>query len=236
MFKFLLLVLLSISSAWADEAAQVKATLQQHFPQLGTVKQVNPSPIPGLYEVITQDHLFYTDEKAHYLIDGSIYDLHTMRNLTDERQRQVFAINFNSLPLDLALKKVKGNGSRKLVIFTDPNCGFCKRLERELETVNNITIYRMLYPVFPGSDKKVHAILCSKNPNQAWDDLLLHNVLPPVPAANCSTPQTGRVLALGEKLRVSGTPTLIFADGTLMPGYLPATALEKTLNGAAASH
>lgn len=235
MFKFLLLILLTISTAWADEA-QVKDMLQKNYPQLGTVKQVTQSPIPGLYEVVTQDHLFYTDGKVQYLIDGSIYDLKSMRNLTDERERKVFAIDFNSLPLDLALKRVQGNGSRKLVIFTDPNCGFCQRLEHELVNVDNITIYRMLYPVFPGSDKKVHAILCSKNPNQAWDDLLLHNMLPPVPAANCNTPQTDKVLALGEKLRVSGTPTLVFADGTLVPGYLPAAALEKALNGAASSH
>ena len=235
MFKFLLLILLTISTAWADEA-QVKDMLQKNYPQLGTVKQVTPSPIPGLYEVVTQDHLFYTDSKVQYLIDGSIYDLKSMRNLTEARERKVFAIDFNSLPLNLALKRVQGDGSRKLVIFTDPNCGFCKRLEHELVNVDNITIYRLLYPVFPGSDKKVHAILCSKNPNQAWDNLLLHNVLPPVPAANCSTPQTSKVLALGEKLRVSGTPTLILADGTLVPGYLPAAALEKALNDAASGH
>jgi thiol:disulfide interchange protein DsbC len=233
MFKFLLLVLLSISAAWANEA-EVKATLQKNYPRLGTIKQVNQSPIAGLYEVVTQDHLFYTDDKARYLIDGSIYDLKSMRNLTNERERKLFAIDFNSLPLNLALKKVKGDGSRKLVIFTDPNCGFCKHLEHELVNVDNITIYRMLYPVFPGSDKKVHDILCSKNPNQAWDDLLLHNVLPP--AGNCSTPQTAKVLELGQKLRVGGTPTLIFADGTLVPGYMPAAALEKALNGAAAGH
>jgi thiol:disulfide interchange protein DsbC len=234
MFKFLLLALLSISSAWADEA-QIKDTLQKDYPQLGTVRQVTPSPIPGLYEVVTQDHLFYTDAKVHYLIDGSIYDMKSMRNLTEARTRKLFAIDFNSLPLNLALKKVKGDGRRKLAIFTDPNCGFCKRLEHELANVDNVTIYRLLYPVFPGSDQKVHAILCSKNPNHAWDDLLLHNVMPPAPAANCSTPQTAQVLALGEKLRVSGTPTLIFADGTIAPGYLPAAALEKALNDAAAS-
>jgi thiol:disulfide interchange protein DsbC len=234
MFKFFLLALLTISTAWADET-QVKDSLQKNYPQLGTIRQVTPSPIPGLYEVVTQDHLFYTDENVHYLIDGSIYDLKSMRNLTDERTRKMFAIKFDSLPLDLALKKVKGDGSRKLVLFTDPNCGFCKRLERELTQVDNITIYRLLYPVFPGSDKKVRAVLCSKNPNQAWDDLLQHNVLPPVPAASCHPSQTAKVLALGEKMRVSGTPTLVFADGTVAPGYLPAAALEQALNNAANS-
>lgn len=227
MFKSLLLLLLAISScAYAGEA-EIRDALQKNYPQLGAIREVNPSPVKGLYEVVTHDHLFYTDDSARYLIDGSMYDLKSMRNLTDERERKLFAIDFNGLPLDLALKKVKGDGSRKLVIFTDPNCGFCKRLERELVNVDNITIYRMLYPVFPGSDVKVRNVLCSKNPNQAWDELLLHNVQPA--AGNCKT-QTDKVLALGEKLHVSGTPTLIFADGTLVPGYLPAAALEKALN------
>lgn len=231
MFKFLLLALLTVSTAWADGAA-VKNKLQSQYPQLGAIKEVNPSPIPGLYEVVTNGHLFYTNEQARYLIDGSIYDLKTMRNLTDARERKLFAIKFSSLPLNLALKTVKGDGSRKLAIFTDPNCGFCKRLEHELVHVNNVTIYRLLYPVFPGSDKKVRAVLCSKNPNKAWDDLLIRHILPPVPASNCHPSQTGKVLALGEKLHVSGTPTLIFADGTLVPGYMPAPALDKALDKA----
>lgn len=234
MIKFLLLALLTVSTAWADEAT-VKNKLQSQYPQLGPIKQVNPSPIPGLYEVVTDGHLFYTNDQARYLIDGSIYDLKTMRNLTEARERKLFVVKFNSLPLNLALKTVKGDGSRKLAIFTDPNCGFCQKLERELVNVNNITIYRLLYPVFPGSDQKVHAILCSKNPIQAWDNLLRHHVLPPPPAANCKTPQTEQVLALGEKLHVSGTPTLIFSNGMLVPGYLPPPALEKALNDAAAS-
>lgn len=225
-------MLLTISCAHAGEA-EIKETLQKNYPRLGQIRQVSPAPIPGLYEVVTQDHLFYTDDKVQYLIDGSLYELKSMRNLTDERERKLFAIDFDSLPLKLALKKVKGNGSRKLVIFTDPNCGFCKRLEHELAKVDNITIYRMLYPVFPGSDEKVRNVLCSKNPNRAWENLLLNNKLPP--AANCAT-QTNQVLALGQKYKVSGTPTLIFADGTLVPGYLPAATLEKALNDAASRH
>lgn len=224
-----LLLLLTVSSAYAGEA-EIKETLQKNYPQFGQIREVNPSPIPGLYEVVTQDHLFYVDGKVQYLIDGSLYQMNGMRNLTDERERKMFAIDFNSLPLNLALKKVKGNGKRKLAIFTDPNCGFCKRLEHELAKIDNVTIYRLLYPVFPGSDEKVRNVLCSKNPNQAWEDLLLRNKLPAT--ANCSTP-TAKVLALGQKLHVTGTPTLVFADGTLVPGYLPAATLDKALNEAA---
>ncbi len=231
MLRTLLLLLLTVSCAYADTLADIKDSLQTHYPQLGRIAQVNKTPIDGLYEVITEDHLFYTDEKAQYLIDGSMYDLKTMRNLTDERARKIFALDFGKLPLDLAMKKVKGNGSRKLVIFTDPNCGFCKRLEAELQKVDNVTIYRLLFPIFPGSDEKARNVWCSKDRNKAWEDLMLKGIQPAT--ANCETP-IAKVLELGRRLKVSGTPTLIFADGTVAPGYLPAEQLEQTMNSAMA--
>ncbi len=229
MLRSLLLILLTISCAYADTLSDIRDTLQTHYPQLGKIAQVNKTPINGLYEVITEDHLFYTDEKAQYLIDGAIFDLKTMRNLTDERARKVFALDFSKLPLDLAMKKVKGNGARKLVIFTDPNCGFCKRLEAELVKVDNVTIYRLLFPIFPGSDEKARNVWCSKDRNKAWEDLMLKGIQPP--PGNCDTP-IAKVLELGHKLKVNGTPTLIFADGTVAPGYLPADQLEQTMNSA----
>lgn len=231
--KHLLLLLLTAAalSAHAGET-EIKNALQKKVPQIGQINQVAKSPVPGLYEVITQDHLFYTDEKAQFLIDGAVFDLKSMRNITEERSRKLFAINFNQLPLELAVKKVKGKGERKLAIFTDPNCGFCKRLEKELQQIDNITIYQFLYPVFPGSDEKVRAVWCSKDRVKAWDDLIQDDVMPP--AGNCETP-TAKVLALGRKLKVNGTPALIFADGTINPGYMPAAELEKALTRAAAN-
>ncbi|MBI5919562.1 MAG: DsbC family protein [Nitrosomonadales bacterium] len=229
MFKSLLLLLATLSCAYAGEA-EVKDTLQKNHPQLGKIEQVNKTPISGLYEVVTQSQLFYTDDKAQYLIDGSLYELKSMRNLTDERSRQMFSVNFNSLPLDLALKRVKGNGSRKLAYFTDPNCGFCKKLERELQKVNNVTLYLFLYPVFPGSDEKVQGVWCSKDKLKAWDEMMLNNVTPP--SGNCGAP-IAKVLEWGKKLKVNGTPTLIMSDGTVLPGFLPATELEKALADAA---
>ena len=231
MLKALLLFVASISIAYAGEA-EIKSTLHKKIPQIGQIIQVSKSPVPGLYEVITQDHLFYTDEKAQFLIEGAVYDLKDMRNLTEERSRKLFALDFSKLPLELAVKKVKGNGERKLAIFTDPNCGFCKRLEHELQLIDNVTIYQFLYPVFPGSEEKVRAVWCSKDRVKAWDDLMQKDITPS--AGNCDTP-TAKVLALGRKLKVNGTPALIFADGTLNPGYLPAAELEKALT-AAASH
>lgn len=229
MLKAILLFIVSISSAYAGEA-EIKSTLQDRVPQIGQIRQVSKSPVPGLYEVITQDHLFYTDTKAQFLIDGAVYDLKNMRNLTEERSRKLFALDFSKLPLELAVKKVKGNGERKLAIFTDPNCGFCKRLEKELLQIDNITIYQFMYPVFPGSEEKVNAVWCSKDRAKAWDELMHDDIIPA--AGNCETP-TAKVLALGRKLKVNGTPALIFSDGTINPGYLPAAELEKALTVAA---
>jgi len=230
MLKPFLLMLLAISCAYADET-DIRDRLQKNYPQLGKVDQVNKTPLPWLYEVVTPDHLFYTDEQTQYLIDGSLYDLHTMRNITDERTRQIFAIDFKSLPFDLAMKKVKGNGKRKMLVFTDPNCAFCKRLEAELQKVDNVTIYRLLYPIFPGSDEKARNVWCSKDKNKTWEDMMLRGVMPPVAATNCDAP-LAKALEWGRKLKVNGTPTLIFADGIQVPGYLPAAELEKALDGA----
>lgn len=230
MLKPLLLMLLAISCAYADET-DIRDRLQKNYPQLGKVDQVNKTPLPGLYEVVTPDHLFYTDEQTQYLIDGSLYDLRTMHNITDERARQIFAIDFKSLPFDLAMKKVKGNGKRKMLVFTDPNCAFCKRLEAELQKIDNVTIYRLLYPIFPGSDEKARNVWCSKDKNKTWEDMMLRGVMPPPAAANCDAP-IAKALEWGRKLKVNGTPTLFFADGIQVPGYLPAEELEKALDGA----
>lgn len=230
MLKAFLLFIATLSVAYAGEA-EIKSVLQKKVPQIGQINQVNKSPVPGLYEVITQDHLFYTDGKAQFLIDAAVYDLKTMRNVTEERSRKLFALDFSKLPLELAVKQVKGNGSRKLAIFTDPNCGFCKKLEKELLHIDNVTIYQFMYPVFPGSDEKVRNVWCSKDRSKAWDDLMLNDIMPA--AGNCDTP-TEKVLALGRSLKINGTPGLIFGDGTSNPGYMPAAELEKALSAASA--
>lgn len=230
MLKALLLLIVStISSVYAGEA-EIKSTLQQKIPQIGPISGVNKSPVPGLYEVITQDHLFYTDEKGQFLIDGAVYDLKNMRNLTEERSRKLFALDFSKLPLELAVKIVKGKGERKLAIFTDPNCGFCKKLEKELLQIDNVTLYQFLYPVFAGSEEKSRAVWCSKDRAKAWNDLMLNDITPA--AGNCEAP-TAKILALGRKLKINGTPALIFSDGTVNPGYMPAAELEKALTAAA---
>lgn len=232
MFRTLLLLLLSVSFAHAAEtdktADAIKVTLQKNYEQLiGPVSQVNKSPISGLYEVITGDHIFYTDKTAQYLIDGSMFDMKARRNLTEARARVLFAVDFNKLPLELAVKKVKGNGSRKMAYFTDPNCGFCKKLEHEIQSVDNVTLYLFLYPIFEGSAEKVQAIWCSDDKVKAWDDLMINGVQPA--PGKCDAP-SNKVLALGKNLKVNGTPALIFANGIINPGYMPAAELDKALD------
>ncbi len=226
---FVLLLAVSFSlSAYANEA-EIKSTLQKKVPQIGQINQVNKSLVSGLYEVVTQDHLFYTDAKAQFLIDGAVYDLKTMRDITEERSRKLFAIDFDRLPLENAIKIVRGKGERKIAVFSDPNCGFCKKLEKEFLNIDNLTIYTFLYPTFPGSEEKSRAVWCSKDRAKAWSDLMLKGVTSP--SGTCETP-IAQNMALGKKLKVNGTPALVFADGTLIPGYMPAAELEKALTAA----
>ena len=225
---FTMFLFVWISSAQAGEN-EIRQSLQNKFPNIGKLEHVVKTSYAGLYEVIIDDQLLYTDAQGQSLFSGNVIEVKSRRNLTEERSRQLFAVEFDKLPLELAIKKVKGNGKRKLAQFTDPNCGFCKRLEKEFTKVTDVTIYSFLYPVFQGSDEIVRNVYCAKDPVKAWDDLMLNGIAPA--SASCKTP-IDSVLALGKKLRVNGTPNLIFGDGVQNPGYLPAEELEKRLGGA----
>jgi thiol:disulfide interchange protein DsbC len=226
--KTLIAVLLFslISSAQAGEN-EIRKSLQSKFPGIGKVEHIVKTPYSGMYEVIIDDQLLYTDAQGEYLFEGNIIEAKSRRDLSEERRKVLFAIDFDKLPLELAVKKVKGNGKRKLAIFTDPNCSFCRKLEKELSRVSDVTLYLFMYPIFPGSDVIVRNVLCSKNPVKAWDDWMLSDITPA--QAVCET-QTEKVKALGQKLHVNGTPNLIFGNGIQAPGYLPAEELEKNLN------
>jgi thiol:disulfide interchange protein DsbC len=206
---------------------EIRQSLQNKFPSIGKIEHIVKTPYAGLYEVVIDDQLLYTDEKGEYVFEGNVIDAKSRRDLSEERRRILFAVDFDKLPLDLAVKKVKGNGKRKLAIFTDPNCGYCRKLEKELSGVSDVTLYFFMYPIFQGSDEIVRNVLCSKNPIKAWDDWMLSEI---VPAKAFCTTQTDKVLALGQKLHVNGTPNLIFANGMQSPGFLPAAELERKLN------
>lgn len=233
MFKFIFVLLTSLAFTGAHAASanadteRIKAALKKNDPQLEKVEKVSKSSIPGLYEVILQGQLMYTDKNGQFLINGSIYDIKNKRNLTEERSRELFKVDFNKLPFELAVKRVKGNGQRQMAYFSDPNCGYCQKLETELKDLDNVTLHLFLMSIFPGSAEKVKGVLCSKDPIKAWDNLMLKQIEPPV--GKCDTP-TEQVMQLSSKLNVNGTPAMIFADGILVPGYMPAAEIEKALN------
>jgi len=231
-FSALLLCFLS-TTALANETL-LKKTLQKQFPD-SSIESVKKTPYTGLYEVIIDQDVVYTDSKGTYLLAGNLFDTASKQNLTAKRAQEIRdarKIDISSLPLEGAMKIVKGNGSRKLVIFSDPNCSFCKRLEKELVGVSDVTIYTLLYPVLSGSEEVAKAIWCSTDKLKAWNDLMLDGIPPASAPAGCTTPLEAN-LAAGHKHRVTGTPTLIFANGKVAPGMLPSAEIEKRLNVAA---
>ncbi len=215
------------------EAAAVKKLLEQKFPG-ATVSNVGKSGYFGLYEAQFDGQLVYTDPKVTYVIVGSIYDANTKQNLTEDRLRKLNRIAWDSLPFNLAFKRVKGNGARKLVIFSDADCPFCARLEKELRDVDNVTIYTFLYPIdqlHPDAARKSKIIWCSPDRVRAWDEFFATGKLP-ANKGDCDTPLAA-THELGQKLRVNATPTLVFADGSIVPGALPKERLEAEFAQAA---
>ena len=231
MLKLLLLLVTSLSftHAYADaktDEARIRAALKKNNAQIGKIDKIVKSDILGLYEVAVQGRLLYTDKDGRYLINGNIFEMKTMRNLTEARSREMFKVEFAKLPFELAMKKVKGNGQRHMAYFTDPNCGYCQKLEVELKDIDNITLHVFLLANFPGSAEKIIGTLCSKNPIKAWDDLMLNQVMPA--PGTCDTP-IEKVVQLSNTLNVNGTPAMIFSNGVLEPGYLSAADIEKAL-------
>jgi thiol:disulfide interchange protein DsbC len=223
---FVLIVLLLANSAYAGEAA-IRAEMAKKFPY-SKLLSVGKTPYFGLYEVAFDDRLVYTDEKMTYLFSGNIIDMHTMKNLTEAREKLLYAIDFDTLPLDLAIKNMKGNGKRKLAVFTDPNCQYCKKLEKEMVDLTNATVYIFLLPILPGSEEKAKAIWCSPDRLKAWEDHMLKGVEPHSDKA-CDTTALTKISMQAEKLRINVTPTLIFEDGVIKPGTLTLELLEEHL-------
>ena len=211
------------------EVAAIKKLLEQRFEGVN-IGNISKTPYFGLYEVQFDDQLVYTDPKVTYILVGSVYDAATKKNLTEAKQREYSRVPFDSLPLDLAFKRVKGNGARKLAIFSDPDCPYCARLEQELKGIDNVTIYTFLYPIdqlHPDAGRKSKMIWCALDPVKAWDQFFDSRVLPKN-NGECDNP-VAATHELGQKLRVTATPTLVFADGTLIPGALPASQLEAEI-------
>lgn len=225
-YCFVLLALFMVNSAFADEAS-IRAGMAKKFPY-SKIISVKKTPYFGLYEVAFDDQLVYTDENMTYLFSGNILDMHTLKNLTEAREKQLYAIKFDALPLDLAIKNVKGNGKRRLAVFTDPNCRYCKKLEKEMVNLTNATVYIFVYPILPGSEEKAKAIWCAPDRLKAWEDHMLKGVEPKMNKA-CDTSALAKISMEAKKLGVSVTPTLVFEDGVIKPGTLTLELLEERL-------
>ena len=227
----LLAITLGAGFGVAAQEALIRKNLPARLPQFKQIDEVRPSEIAGLYEVrVDGTEIYYTDAKADFLIEGNLIDTRNKRNLTEERVEKLSAIKFESLPLKDAFTVVRGNGERKMAVFEDPNCGYCKRFERDLQKVDNVTIYMFLYPIL-GADsvEKSKAIWCSKERNAAWLDWMLREQPPIANAGACDTSALNRNVELGRKHKINGTPTLLFTNGSRVPGAVDNKKVEQLL-------
>lgn len=223
-FVLLALTLALGVSAHADEAS-VRKSVEAWMG--GKVDGVRKSGLLGLYEIQIGNELYYTDEKVSLLFDGNIIDTKTRRNLTQERQNRLSAIRFEELPLESAVKTVRGNGKRVFATFEDPNCHYCKKLQKELADMTDVTIYTFLIPILsPDSETKSRAVWCASDRSQAWHDLMVKGIVPPT--GTCEAP-IKKNLALAQKYNVRGTPTIFLSNGERIPGAVPVAQLEQLL-------
>ncbi len=225
----LLFATLLSTFAFANES-EIQRNVEKAFPQL-KVKGITKAGYLNLYEIQTSDgQILYTDDKVTVVIDGQLIDTKTRTSVTEERLRKLNAIKFSDLPIDQAIKQVRGSGKRVIATFEDPNCGYCKKLAKELLGMKDVTIYTFLTPVLgPDSQKKAEAIWCSADRAKTWSDWMTTNVVPAAATASCDTAGLQRSAALGEKYRVRGTPTIFLSTGERIPGYVPVAQLEQRI-------
>ena len=217
-----------VSAKAEDKSASVKEAMEV---KLGTkISSVTKSPYLGLYEVFADGQMLYTDEKLTAIIAGTLIDGQTMKNYSAERLQKLNAIKFSELPLDLAVKQVRGDGKRILATFEDPNCGYCKKLAKDMIKLDNVTIYTFLYPILsPDSLDKSNQIWCSSDKAKAWNEWM-QDGKPLTGKGDCDTTAVKKSVELGRKLAISGTPTLFFVDGERIPGAVPLAQIEKKLD------
>jgi thiol:disulfide interchange protein DsbC len=220
------------TAATAAQDAAIRKNLAERLPKLPRIEEVLKTPMANVFEVrMNGADLYYTDAEGNFLIEGNLIDTRTKRNLTEDRIEKLTAIDFDSLPLKDAFTIVRGNGKRRLAVFEDPNCGYCKRFERDLQSVNNVTVYMFLYPILSAdSGEKSRNIWCSKDKGKSWQDWMLREKM--AADATCDTSALTRNVEFGKKYKITGTPTLLFADGSRVPGAINAQQVEKFLTEA----
>ena len=216
-------------------AERIKATIEERYPG-SVIESILPAAaIPGWYEVVTSANVAYTDAKADYLLIGNLTDTRTKEDLSGRRWSQLHAIDFKTLPFDRAIKVVKGDGSRVLAVFADPDCPYCRKLEHELQGLTNLTLYTFLFPItelHPEAIKHAEQIWCATDAAASWAGWLLQNT--PLADKHCDNTPVAELAALGAKLKITGTPTLFLADGTRVIGAIDKADLERRLVAASA--
>ena len=224
----------------AREAADliaVQRNLRLMYPKT-RFGNITPTPLPGIYEVVMGRNVAFMEESGRYFIFGRLFDMEKQQDITSVAEQQQGAtppaqkVDFAGLPLDAAIKSVRGDGRRAVAVFSDPDCPYCKKLEQELAKVNDVTIYTFLMPLeqlHPESRKKTDAVWCSKDRAAAWTALMLDGKVPAKPGKGCGAPHD-IVMPLAEKLGINGTPFMVAADGRTMPGAMPAAKLSSWLD------
>lgn len=206
--------------------ATIREVVQPILQEGARIETITRTPYSGLYEVRVGNTIYYSDAKGEYLFVGRVIDTGTLQDQTKLRLDEINKIKFSELPFDSALKMVKGNGKRKIAVFEDPNCVYCKRFRKTLSEMDNVTVYTFLYNILSeDSITKSHNVWCSANRTKAWDDWMLNGKQPAAAAAGCKSPHE-QVFALGQQLAITGTPTIFFSDGSRIPGAADAKALE----------
>ena len=227
------LALLSLP-ALANEAV-IRKAIAERMPNAPKIDEVRPSAMPGLWEIRIGNEVRYTDATGTYLIEGELIDLKAKKNLTEERIVQLNRVDFASLPFKDAVMWKNGSGKRRIAVFADPNCGYCKRFEKGLQELKDVTVYTFLIPILGGdSPEKTKAIWCSKDNANAWLSWMLKGEQPAKPAASCDDAAIERNLALSRKIHVNGTPAILLEDGNRIPGAVGPAELEKRLQALAA--
>ncbi|MEO6279605.1 DsbC family protein [Roseateles sp.] len=223
-----------VAAPTVDEAS-IRKILAERMPNAPKLDVVRPSPMPGLWEVVIGNEVRYTDPTGSFLLEGELIDLKGKKNLTEERVNQLNRIDFSTLPFKDAVTWKNGNGKRRIAVFADPNCGYCRRFEASLQEMKDVTVYTFLIPILGGdSPEKTRAIWCAKDRSVAWLGWMLKSELPPKPDAKCDDAAIERNLALSRKIHVNGTPAIVLEDGNRIPGAVGAVELEKRLQALAA--
>jgi thiol:disulfide interchange protein DsbC len=219
-----------VGAATAQEAL-IRKNLPARLPGFPAIDHIAKTSIAGLYEVTAGSSVYYTDARGDHLIQGRILATKTQIDLTAQRIEKLSAVPFSSLPIADALVSVQGNGARKLAVFADPNCIHCKRLEQELEKLQDVTVYLFLYPILgQQSQQKASDVLCSANPLNAWREWMLKGAAPEAAAPTCDIALLQRNVAWGKTHRIEGTPAIFFENGKRVPGGMSLAQLQEQLD------